>query len=183
MNKKQKERFLNLILLLISFILIISNLILFLKYIQKDDESKITEDESQNENEITEEDVSSNEENDITAMTEQQRMIYYMNEFLDKIENKEYDEAYKYLNQEFKDRYFKTLDDFKNYSEKNFDMSTMAVEFNNIERLGNPVTGNMYVLWVKLVDVLRKNENNEPINFVILEKDYNDFELSFKVIM
>lgn len=181
MNKKQKEKFINIILLLISFVLIISNLILFIDYNKKDETKQMSSQENQNRIEnVIDNNTETEEKEDITSMTEEQRMKYYMNEFFDKIENEEYDEAYNYLNQEFKNKYFKTLNDFKNYSEKNFDMTTMAVEFNNIERLGNPVTGNIYVLWVNLVNVL-KNEDKEETNFVILEKDYNNFELSFSV--
>lgn len=184
MNKKQKEKFINIILLLIVFVLIISNLILFIKFKDKDETEKIQAKETQNivEN-TTQVKEETTEEADVTVMSEQQRMKYYMNEFLSKIENEAYNEAYNYLNQEFKDTYFKTLDEFKTYAEKNFNMTTMAIEFNNIERLGNPITGNIYVLWVNLVDVLKNttDEEKETTNFVILEKDYNQFELSFNV--
>lgn len=186
MNKKQREKMVNIILILIAIALIISNIILLIKF--QNDETYVEEENYGNnqtiENETKAETEEQNiQEDDITTMTEQQRMKYYMNSFLEKIENDNYKEAYDLLNQQFKETYFPTEESFKNYSEKYFDMSTTAVEFNNIERLGNPTTGNIYVLWIYLVDVLKNtpDEEKEETNFVILEKDYNQYELSFNV--
>ena len=57
--------------------------------------------------------------------------------------------------------------------------------YDNIERLGNEKTGNMYVVWTTISNMfMRKLKDGEKIaqtNFVIIEKNYNDYEMSFSV--
>ncbi|MBR3132988.1 MAG: hypothetical protein IKG42_02775 [Clostridia bacterium] len=187
MNKKQKDRIINLILLCISFILIILYLILVLKISDKDNRNSKTEKQETNETVKTVESNTEDEEivvdKDVESMNEKERMIYYINEFIDKIEEKNYENAYKLLYSEFKDNYFETEEKFKNYAETYFNTDTLVMNFQNIERLGNPVKGNIYVVWMKkgnLFDV-KSEEEKEDTKFVILEKDYDDFELSFSV--
>ncbi len=184
MSKNQREKLINIILLLIASVLVISNLILFLKFNKKEEKSNTVENNiisQENKEEVYE----VPEEEDVSEMTEQERMELYVNNFFDKIEKRDYETAYNYLNQDFRNNYFNTLDSFKEYCEENFKMTSLAIEFNNIERLGNPVNGNMYVLWINILNIFEKSkeqtEEQDETNFVILEKGYNDFELSFSV--
>ena len=103
--------------------------------------------------------------------------------FFDEIENDNYTKAYDLLSKKFKDNYFDTVEKFKNYALNNFNTDTMVMNFQNIERLGNPINGNIYVVWMKMGNIfdIKNDEEKEDTKFVILEKDYDDFELSFSV--
>lgn len=125
-------------------------------------------------------------EEEIKTLSESSRMKRYVGIFFDNIENKDYQSAYNILNQEFKDTYFPTLNEFKEYANKYFDMNTVAITYDNIERLGNNKTGNMYVLWLKIGNIyqpkLAEDEEMFTTNFVIIEKNIGDYEMSFSVI-
>lgn len=182
MNKKQNELFVNLILILIFLVGLVFNILVFINLTKKTDKEEKnnnvsiqnTNSEGQNENTVNKGKTS------IEDMNETDRMLNYINKFLTNIENEDYSKSYSYLNDEFKDNYFKTEDDFKQYAIKNFTSENIAIKYNNIERLGNPIKGNIYVVYVEIYDFLNGNENDET-KFVILEKDYDNFEMSFNV--
>jgi len=113
----------------------------------------------------------------LRGMGERDRMNYYFSYFVDLVENKSYRAAYDLLNEEFKENFFETLEEFTEYAKKTF--PKMAnLNYTNIER-----NGEIYVLWVEITDVLngRKDEKVE-INVVIKEKDFAEIEMSFTVI-
>ena len=62
----------------------------------------------------------------------------------------------------------------------------MVVEYNNIERLGNSKTGNLYVLWLTIGNMfqpkLAEDVEIPETNFVIIEYDYNKYEMSFSLL-
>lgn len=139
---------------------------------------------SQAENDEDYEEIPEDEE--IRTLRESDRMKRYIGIFFDRLEDKDYQSAYDVLNSEFKASYFPTLDDFKQYADKNFNTSIMSVTYDNIERLGNNKTGNLYVMWLTISNIFqRKIEDDgdklEQTYFVILEKDYNNYEMSFSV--
>lgn len=122
------------------------------------------------------------EENEIRALTESNRMKRYIGMFFDNIEEGNFQEAYNVLNQDFKDIYFPTLEEFETYANNNFNSTMLGVTYDNIERWGNNKTGNMYVLWLTIANNTRaQSENGErpQTTFVIIEKDYNKYEMSF----
>lgn len=121
------------------------------------------------------------QQNEIKNMSESNRMKRYVGIFFENIENQDYEKAYKVLNYDFKTTYFPTIEEFEKYAKIHFNPSTMGVTYDNIERLGNNKTGNMYVLWLTISNIFNKQESNET-NFVIIENDYNDYEMSFSVI-
>ena len=61
----------------------------------------------------------------------------------------------------------------------------IGIKYDNIERLGNNKTGNMYVLWLTIGSIyqgkLEEDEKLDQTNFVIIERDYNNYEMSFSV--
>ena len=61
----------------------------------------------------------------------------------------------------------------------------MTLTYDNVERLGNSKTGNMYVVWVTISNMfqskLKDGEELPLTNFVIIEYDYNKYEMSFSV--
>ena len=118
-------------------------------------------------------------------MPETLRIKRYIGFFLEDIENGDYQSAYDVLNEDFKKTYFTNLDEFKEYADKNFNSSIMTLTYDNVERLGNSKTGNMYVVWVTISNMfqskLKDGEELPQTNFVIIEYDYNKYEMSFSV--
>jgi hypothetical protein len=113
----------------------------------------------------------------LLSMGERDRMEYYVSNFINLVEKKEYEKAYDLLYEDFKNNYFPTAGQFQTYAQKYF--PTMAsLDFTNIER-----NGNMYVLWVTITDPIngKKSDAGKEYNFVIRENSVNDIDLSFSV--
>ena len=129
---------------------------------------------------LTQEEVEQAQEeillNELAEGTEQERQQKYLSMFIENIENKNYSKAYSMLYQGFKDRYFRTEEEFENYCKEYFP-EMISMEFRNIERLGN-----IYVLVENVSDALNGSKNNtKSMYFVIQEEGYNNFKLSFSV--
>jgi len=122
---------------------------------------------------------------EIKNMPETQRIKRYIGIFLQNIEDGKYQEAYNVLNEDFKLNYLPTIESFTEYAKKNLNSATLAITYDNIERLGNNKTGNMYTVLVTITDIfqpkLEEEEKLEKSYFVIIEYDYSDYEMSFSV--
>ncbi len=133
----------------------------------------------------TDEEESQSRDEEVRNLSETIRMKRYIGFFLEDIENGDYQSAYDVLNEDFKKTYFTNLEEFKNYADKNFNSSIMTLTYDNVERLGNNKTGNMYVVWVTISNMfqekLQDDEELPQTNFVIIEYDYNKYEMSFSV--
>lgn len=132
--------------------------------------------------ELSSEELIEKQENEATVSklsekSEQTRIEYYLMEFIEAIEQKEFKKAYKMLYDEFKNNYFSTEASFEEYCEQYFPM-TMEVKANNIERINN-----IYVLETTINDLINgsKNSNKTMVYFVIRENNLNDFNLSFDI--
>ena len=113
---------------------------------------------------------------DLAGMEERDRIEYYFGEFIRNIELDNYAEAYKVLNEDFKNTYFSRQDEFVKYVKAYFP-NEIAVEYNNIER-----NGNTYILWIKMSNALTVDKSSgRAMNVVIRENAVHDFELSFSV--
>lgn len=115
------------------------------------------------------------EVNSLVAMEERERIEYYLADFVGLIEKSKFDSAYDLLNEDFRNNFFPTVDEFKNYCKTKFPMM-FSIEYTNIER-----NGNVYVLWVNIGNSLAGKDSAIEYNFVIQEHDLNDYELSFSV--
>lgn len=111
----------------------------------------------------------------LKKMTERERMEFYFSEYASYIKNGEYQKAYDLLYPEFKENYFPTLADFEKYVKQLYPKN-MAFSYNNIDRQGY-----IYVLDISIIDVNNK-ENNKSHRVVMIENDFNDFQLSFQKI-
>jgi competence protein ComGC len=113
----------------------------------------------------------------LLSMGERDRMEYYVSNFINLVEKKEYEKAYDLLYDEFKNNYFPTAGQFQTYAKKYFP-SMASLDFTNIER-----NGDVYVLWVTITDPIngKKSEEGKEYNFVIRENNVNDIDLSFSV--
>lgn len=172
-------------IILIAIIMII-NLIVIIRLTKKPKSANQANNSisSESNNDDTEEDSGSRED-DVKSLPETLRIKRYIGFFLEDIENGDYQSAYDVLNEDFKKTYFTNLDEFKEYADKNFNSSIMTLTYDNIERLGNSKTGNMYVVWVTISNMfqskLKDGEKLPQTNFVIIEYDYNKYEMSFSV--
>ena len=172
-------------IILIAIIMII-NLIVIIRLTKKPKSANQANNSisSESNNDDTEEDSGSRED-DVKSLPETLRIKRYIGFFLEDIENGDYQSAYDVLNEDFKKTYFTNLDEFKEYADKNFNSSIMTLTYDNVERLGNSKTGNMYVVWVTIYNMfqskLKDGEELPQTNFVIIEYDYNKYEMSFSV--
>ena len=122
---------------------------------------------------------------EIKQLSESGRMKRYIGNFFNSIEDGDYQSAYNVLNEDFKKRYFSNINEFTTYAKKNFGSSMVGISYDNIERLGNNKTGNMYVILLTISNVFQKKLNEDEklpqTYFVIVEKDYDNYEMSFSV--
>lgn len=181
-KKNLKDQRRNMILAIAVLVFVIVNVVILIVYFSKNaNKGELRTNTNQTE-------VVRIEDKPIEELSEQQRIQNYARDFFIKIDNQEYEKAYKVLNDDFKSKYFPTLVEFEDYVNKYIGTGELTINFTNIERLGNEKTGNLYVLWVNVKDVLgnikKKSDSEEKdyTNVVILEKGYNDYELSFSVI-
>lgn len=200
MRRKRKNSLedykINLIIAGIVLILMVVNIIMLIKYLTIDENAQMqnsnTTASSVNTNTVLD-DVTDEEGK---QMSEQDRMRRYAIEFIDNLDNEEFDVAYGKLSEDFKKTYFPTQNEFEQYVRERIGTGELTINFRNIERLGNEKTGNLYVLWVDVYDVLgneyvqnleenmteeEKEDDSGNMNIVILEKDFNNYELSFSV--
>lgn len=170
---KNKLKILDYILIITLLITIMIIVIIVIKSLEK---KSIQNNAINNEKNIT--DIKQdNSGNELKNMSERQRMEFYFSEFMDYIENGKYQEAYNLLYPDFKDNYFKTLDDFKKYVNKTYP-EFVSFSYNDIERQGN-----IYVLMITVINPdLNKSEAKKSQRIVIKENNFNDFVLSFQVI-
>lgn len=180
-KKSLKDQRKNMILIIAVLVLVVINIIILIIHF-----SKTTNNESNNTVANQEQTVTPSQK-PIEEKTEQERIQGYARDFYINIDNKEYEKAYNVLNGDFKDKYFPTLASFIEYVDKYIGTGELTINFNNIERLGNEKTGNLYILWVNVKDVLGSikktsdSDEEQYTNVVILEKGFDDYELSFSV--
>ena len=171
MNKK----IINLLLVIVVLILIAINIMIYIN------NHKEIENLDTNETNLIQENIAFSEgtiQNTITSklesMPERNRIQTYFGRFITYIENKDFENAYKLLNDNFKNNYFADIETFKNYFE-NYP-NNIAVNYTNIERQGE-----IFVLTVEISDMF--DEEAKPITkrVVVRENGLNDFKISFEV--
>lgn len=136
-----------------------------------------------NYNELTEEEINFVIENrietmkkeDLSKLTERERIEAYVISFANAVEAGEYEKAYNMLHEEFKTKFFPTLDSFETYAKEKLPI-VFAMNHTNFERIGDT-----YVLWVEMRDALSSKDPVE-MKFIVKENAMNDFVLSFSVI-
>ena len=176
LDKKEK------IFIIIIAILIITNIILFINRPQSEKENPgvpiyndvtISEQKEITKNPGTDDEILEY----LYNAKERDRMEFYLGSYLKCLDEKDYQKAYEMIYPEFKEKYFPTYSKFEEYIKKTYP-SELAIEVDDITRYNN-----MYVLRVKLVDMLgEKPEQDRFQRFVIRENDFNKFDLSFQVI-
>ena len=174
MNKKLK------IILVIIFILIliVLNLLVFINAHTQNENTNTTENVI---NTIVEHNIATEEETEqsrkemLNSYPEATRMKVYVGQYISAIDSKDYETAYNLLYENFRNTYFKTLEDFQNYAEQKYP-DEIVVEYLNMER-----EGTMYIVTISITDPLNRDTPAIQQNIVIQENDLNDFVLSFNV--
>ena len=191
-TKKRNNNNITLILVIIGLVIIVNVILISIIVAKKQADGNAQISNSVNKNEETKDnsvdgspELSLDEE--LRTMSESKRMKKYIGIFFQNIEEGKYQDAYDVLNKDFKTIYFHdSLEEFTEYAKKYFDPSVMVVEYNNIERLGNSKTGNLYVLWLTIGNMfqpkLAEDVEIPETNFVIIEYDYNKYEMSFSLL-
>lgn len=185
--KKNENKFnrKDIILLLIMLILIIVNLIIFVKEISKptlEQESNIIYESNVKSNKKSNDKSSSPQTDEekikyLSTLPERNRMEYYCGQYFNHLEKREYESAYKLLYEEFKQKYFPTLEEYTAYIQKTYP-KLWSLEYNDITRQGT-----IYVLKLDILDVLgEKSKSKISQRIVVKENNYNDYVISFQVI-
>ena len=187
-RKKKNNNIKYIIATIVIAIIMMINLVIIIKLTKKPSSTAQTSNtinSTASSDSNTEEEESQSRDEEVRNLSETIRMKRYIGFFLEDIENGDYKSAYDVLNEDFKKTYFTNLEEFKNYADKNFNSSIMTLTYDNVERLGNSKTGNMYVVWVTISNMfqekLQDDEELPQTNFVIIEYDYNKYEMSFSV--
>lgn len=170
--KVKKDNKLLIISIIILIFLIIAVIITKNNSQKEVDYSKMTDEEAEV---VVEEQIEEMEKNELGEMGERDRMEHYVSSFVEAIENKEYEDAYEMLYDDFKKNYFPTYSEFEEYAKNKFP-SMISLEHTNFER-----NGDVYVLWANLSNPMGSKDASIEMNFVVRENDLNDFDLSFKV--
>lgn len=173
----------NIILIVIVLIWTVINICLILTNIKQNNKLEKTNDNANNtsiqENIVTEQeiedDTNQKEIEQLKDADERTRIQQYCGKFIRYIENKQYDKAYDLLYPEFKQNYFKTQDDFKKYVQEKFPSNLITIDYENFERQGE-----YYILFTTITSPMKADYSMEQ-KFIIIEKDFNDFVLSFDV--
>lgn len=183
----------NIILAMIVCLLMICNLIIYNnKYIQPamandkvikeyQEIDKNIEEERKNLNgnsdRISDEQLEQERLTDLKSMGEADRMYNYLGDFISKIEEEEYEEAYTKLYEDFRNQYFPTIDEFIEYVKTTYP-AFIIVDYNDIERQGE-----YYIMTVTIKSASDSIPyQNIQQKFVLYEKDLNDYQISFQVM-
>jgi hypothetical protein len=121
------------------------------------------------------EEIEESERASLAKKGERDRIEFYVSKFIGAVGEKEYTDAYGMLNENFRQQYFPTEEEFSSYMDERFPKMA-AVEYTNIER-----NGDVYVVWLNLMNPLATGSTPKEMNFVVKEEDVGYFELSFQV--
>lgn len=116
--------------------------------------------------------------NRVRDKEEHERFKIYLGDIIKNLKNKEYETVYNKLNDNYKEKYFKTQDEFISYVENKLPQN-MIVNHTNIERIDN-----YYIITVDLVNSRDYNDikNRKNMYFVFREYGFDDYSFSFSKI-
>ena len=111
----------------------------------------------------------------LKGKSEFKRMNIYLGDIVRKLNSKRYTEVYKRLAPEYKEKYFKNIEEFEKYFKEYFP-TTFSIKNVNFEALGE-----YYVVEVDVIadDSKEENKNKQGLYFVFREYDFDDYVFSF----
>mgnify|MGYP003292242916 CR=1 FL=1 len=105
---------------------------------------------------------------------EQKRVQMNVDKFIQMINRSDFTTSYNCISEGFRNNYFSTLEDFKDFIQYNF-FKYNKLEFKNIEKKGS----NIYVCTVQLSDLTEQTQDIKEINIIMQLNDGINFEMSF----
>ena len=103
------------------------------------------------------------------------KVMMNIDKFIQMINNYDYKSAYEVLNKSFKDKYFKTEEEFKKYMQSNY------YRYNDITLGKFSDENGTYIYETTIQNKLNKEEQKE-MNIIMKLNEGTDFEMSFEVI-
>ncbi len=114
-------------------------------------------------------------QSEYNASSNERKVLMNISKFIKMINAKDYINSYKLLPQSFKNNYFPTIEQYKDYIKKNF------FEYNNIEYDDLEKQDDIYIYKIKLTDITNQQNNIIEKNMIVkLGEDYN-FVMSFNI--
>lgn len=110
----------------------------------------------------------------LAGFTEKERIKFYFSQYIEYIENRDLEKAYNLLYSEFKENYFPTLTEYKEY------INSKYPDFISVEYINIQAEGYYYIFTVNIIDSL--NDTSFEQKFIIREYNFNDVVLSFQVL-
>lgn len=170
------KKIINILLIIVVLILIAVNIKIFIN--NHEEKANVEQNNANINNSIVQNNIQEDVQNTITTkvadMTERSRMQTYFGTFISYIEEQNYEDAYDLLNENFKNKYFSTIDQFETYMQKY--PKDIAVDYKDIERQGE-----LFVLTVEIKDVFNDEAQKITQRVVIRELGVNQFTISFQV--
>lgn len=113
---------------------------------------------------------------ELKSMNETERIHQYFSTYINSVDKRDYETAYGYLYQDFKQNYFPNQEIFKTYIDENYPMF-MGIQYEDIDRQGA-----YYILKVLVYDAVQQEKvEYKEQSFIIYELDFGEFVLSFQV--
>lgn len=111
----------------------------------------------------------------LKKVSESERIRMYLGKYFKYIESKDYDTAYNLLYPDFKANYFPTIEDFKNYLQKEKFPEVPDIQYINIY-----LRGTYYIVDITITDLINSGYKKTG-NYIVQENDYNDYYISFQI--
>lgn len=169
--KKQINKKKIIIVLIIILLLVVIITSILIKKLAKNNENTDKVDTR------TEEQKEDEKINKLKNSTESERIKTYIGTYFKYIEQRNLSAAYELLYPDFKNNYFKTLEDFEKYINNKYYPELMAIDYKTIS-----TQGKYYLVTVDITDMVNPyNKKTYSEDLTILENDYNVFYISFKI--
>lgn len=110
------------------------------------------------------------------SASEERKVQMNIDKFIQMVNRHDYTTSYNCISEGFKNNYFASQEQFKNYI-KNVFFEYNKFEFKTIEKKGS----NLYVSTVQLTDLTGESTDVREINIIMQLNDNLDFEMSFGV--
>lgn len=108
-------------------------------------------------------------------LTDEQKALSNIDKVMKLIDQKDYSTIYNYLNADFRNNNFPTLESFTKYIKENF------FEDNIVGKIGIKKEGNIFILSVPYKESLSTAAEDFEKNFIMQLKEGMNFELSFEI--
>ena len=106
----------------------------------------------------------------------QEKVVLNINKFMLSLNDGDYKYAYSILAESFKEKNFKTLEDFEIYAKSNFFEKNVF----SYEKFGNE--GDTYYTYeIRITDKQNNSSNPKTKTFIILLEDKTNFKISFNI--